>query len=191
MFKDLLFPLFIIAILLIMVALWYLYTQIQGQTTTVTALQTSVSKVLANLDDIGTINQLNSTVQALQTNPVLTTTTSLSPTSNPTLTKVGAAKALTFTLNNTYTLSHFTVTVTPATANTTTYVDLPIVTPIDNQSSVVANRGVSGVTTTPTVAANIVNDIRCVMSPDNFFVRVLFTSNSTSDHVLSITFESS
>lgn len=190
MFKDILFPIFIVAILLIMVALWFLYNQIQGQSTTVATLQSSVTKVISNLDNISTINQLNTTVQALQANPVVSTSTSLSPTVNSTLSKVGAANALTFKLNNTFTLSHYTVTVTPAISNTTTYVDVPLV-PISNQNNIVAQRGVSSVTLTPTISANIVNDVRCVVSPDTSFVRVLFTSNGTIDHTLSVTIESS
>lgn len=177
----------IAVILVLVVAVVYLNSQIQSQNTSLADLRASVTKVISNLDDVQSVSDLTAAVQTLQTNAVPATVSSVSPSTNATIASVTNAAAIAFKLNATYTLTQYTLSVTPVDGTSrTTYVDVPLVN-TTQLAYVISNRGTSNTSMTPSITSLIVNDIRCVISGDGKTARLFFTSNGATQHDLSVT----
>ena len=193
---------FVLALIVVLAIVIYMIYNEQQQTSskiaTIQAKLNTMSDTLdaltANVDDIQTVTQLSSDVSGLKTsvanlqsNPLSSSTVTLTPSTNSTVTSVSSAAALTLTLNANLTLTHYTATLAPATSTTsnTAYIDIPLVKTV-SQAYVVSNRGTWNLITSPSSSANILNDIRSVISADGTTVRVMFTPNGTGDHQLSV-----
>lgn len=193
---------FVLALIVVLAIVIYMIYNEQQQTSskiaTIQAKLNTMSDTLdaltANVDDIQTVTQLSSDVSGLKTsvanlqsNPLSSSTVTLTPSTNSTVTSVSSAAALTLTLNANLTLTHYTATLAPATSTTsnTAYIDIPLVKTV-SQAYVVSNRGTWNLITSPASSANILNDIRSVISADGTTVRVMFTPNGTGDHQLSV-----
>ena len=193
---------FVLALIVVLaIVIYMIYNEQQQTSSNIATIQTKLNTMsdtldalTANVDDIQTVTQLSSDVSGLKTsvanlqsNPLSSSTVTLTPSTNSTVTSVSSAAALTLTLNANLTLTHYTATLAPATSTTsnTAYIDIPLVKTV-SQAYVVSNRGTWNLITSPASSANILNDIRSVISADGTTVRVMFTPNGTGDHQLSV-----
>lgn len=193
-----------VLVVILSFAVYWLYTQdtmtntnVAGLQSSLTSLQTKVSALTGNVNDIATVTQLSTTVTglssavaALQANPVPANATAVTIQTNPTVSAVTNANAVAFALDAIYTLTHYTFTVSPVVPQTggglDCYVDIPLIATV-NQGMVVANRGICNIVTSPSVSDNIINDIRTNISADGTTARLNFTANNSMNHQLSVT----